>query len=250
MNTPFYFPLVACIFSAICSTGFAQDVALEKPSPNTEVAAGTANKPQQLTLSDLAANTSQTGTICGKVYDAKLLSSIEGKPTLLTIGGNANERMEVRISLNDAARFNYNPQKLFLHKNICMTGTVTNKQGIVEMVMDSANTRLLLVEAMNAPVDPGIGKEVRKLKLVSNAYLLAGPGLDEPIVAHLKAATIVVPEYSRGGWSYVKVIEQANTGEQPQWMYGFVRNQALGLKKESALQKELNGIASLLKGKR
>jgi hypothetical protein len=191
-----------------------------------------------ISLSEVAANVGKTVTVCGKVYDARLLKNVIGQPTLMNLGGDfANERVELRIRFEKLANFDYNPSKLFLHKNICITGTITNNFGFAEIAIDTMNARRLIREAIADHQDSTDGKN-KKLRLIGPAYLFAGPSLNEPIITHLKVGSIIIPEYSEGGWSYVRIIQKSGTGEHPDWLYGFVRNQALGMNRKGQVTKE------------
>jgi hypothetical protein len=190
-------------------------------------------------LSEVTSNIGQTVTVCGQVYDARLLKNIAGKPTLMNLGGDyANERVEIRIRFAQLANFDYNPEKIFLHKNVCIIGTITNEHGFAEIAIDTFNASRLIREAMNEEADTVKHNTRGKLKLVTNAYLLAGSSLKEPIITHLKQGSVVIPEYSTHGWTYAKVVEKKDAAEQPVWMYGFIRNQALGLTKRGRLPSE------------
>jgi hypothetical protein len=202
-------------------------------------------KASLVSLSEVSKNIGNTVTVCGKVYSARLLKNVIGQPTLMNLGGEyANEKIEVRINFSDLPKFDYKPEKLFLHKHVCITGTITDEHGFAEIRIDTINARKLINEALNTELDTTKSK-VQKLRLLSNAYLLAGDDLDEPIITHLKAGSVVIPEYSTKGYTYVKVIEKAGTGEQPQWMCGFIRNQAIGFTRNGRLvseEKKLLGI--------
>jgi len=91
-------------------------------------------------LKEASKHIGETVTLCGKVYQASLLSNVVNKPTLMNMGGSTpNERVEVRINFEDRANFSFNPEVLFLHKNICFTGTISNKHGYTEIVVTKEN---------------------------------------------------------------------------------------------------------------
>jgi hypothetical protein len=208
-----------------------------------EASATTASEYKHVQLTDVANNLGQKVSVCGKVYEAKLLRDVVGRPTLMNLGGEyGNERIEVRIKFNELAKFDYKPEKIFLHKNVCITGTISSPEGFLEMSLDSTSTRMLLYNALNTEEDTTKHATARKLKMPGKAYLFAGPDLDANIITHLKAGSVVIPEYSTHGWTYAKIVEKAGENEQPEWLYGFIRNQALGLNRRGKLESETKKI--------
>ncbi|WP_207493707.1 hypothetical protein [Aridibaculum aurantiacum] len=204
------------------------------------------NNINTISLVDVPKHMGETVTVCGKVYQAKLLNHVKGKPTLMNLGGAyANERVEIRINFNQLAHFNYDVENLFLQKNVCITGTLSNKHGFNEISVDTFSLHKMINEALAEQVTIAKTPAIMRLRLLDKAYLLAGPGWDEPIVTHLKAGSVVIPEYTINGWSYVKVAEKADTGEKPLWMYGFIKSSVAGLSKKGKLaadQKRFLGL--------
>lgn len=201
----------------------------------------------QIPLSDVSKHVGEVVNVCGKVYGASLLENVKNKPTLMNLGGtSANERIELRIRFEDRKNFSYNPEALFLNRNVCLTGKITKEHGYAEMLMDKVNSTKLLNEAIAlshdtslhlavAPAETTAKKTNRIIKTFTNAYLLTGPSLNESIITWLKAGSTVLVDYSQKGWSYVKVVENTSNPANKPWLYGFVRNQALGLSRRKRL---------------
>lgn len=199
---------------------------------------------KQISLADVSKHVGEVVNLCGKVYEASLLSNVKGKPTLMNLGGiDPKERIEVRIKFEDRANFNYNPEALFLYKNVCLTGKITKDHGYAEMVIDRLNTSKLINDAFastkdtteqvvaSSKNDSENKPQDKIIRTFSNAYLLTGPRLNERIITWLKGGSSVLIDYSSRGWSYVRVIENISSPNNSPWLYGFVRNQALGLTK-------------------
>jgi hypothetical protein len=173
-----------------------------------------------------------TITFCGKVITAQLLKKEPGKPILMTLQGELEDiKEEIRVRFKDLSRLTNRPQKLFGNKKLCFTGIMAKKDNNFELVMDTSiqyKFFQLASETQHLPTKP---KTMVKQPLQTNAYLLAGPDLSEPIITHLKKGSIVIPFHFEGSWAYVQVIEKAGSNEKPVALNGFIRAHALGLKR-------------------
>lgn len=203
----------------------------------------------QIPLRDVSQYVGGTVKVCGKVYGVSLLKNVKTKPTLMNLGGSdPKERITIRIRFENRVNSLSNPEAIFLHKNICFEGTITKVHGYPEIVIDTMNASKLLAEAVATKADStepnSFAKKVLAIKKIDtvrlpvNAYVLAGPDLDEPIITFLKAGSTVKVGYSSSGWSYVRVLENIGKYEERTWLYGFVRNQALGLNKQGEERKK------------
>ena len=203
---------------------------------------------KHIPLEDVPKHIGETVNVCGIVYRASLLDNVKGKPTLMNLGGGSSlERIEIRIKFEDRMNFAYNPEALFLNKHICLTGKITAEHGYPEMIIDKLNSSKLLKEARNLSgdtlgkylglVNDSAAKPKNKIIITAtNAYLLTGPGLSNGIITWLKVGSSVLIDHYTRGWSYVKVIENTSNPTNNTWLYGFVRNQALGLSKRKRMK--------------
>jgi hypothetical protein len=214
-------------------------------------------------LPSVSQHVGETVTLCGKVYQASLLQNVIGKPTLMNMGGsNANERVEVRINFEDRAAFSFNPEVLFLNKNICFTGTITDVHGYTEIIVSRNNALKLFQEAAVTKPEPVtqqaanvvtsgetiVTRRPDTLRLVKQAYILTGPKWNEQVIAHLKEGSEIMVDYIESGWSYVRVINNSTDGYNS-WVTGFIKNEAIGLDNKGRLirkkQSKPAGIVSL-----
>lgn len=74
--------------------------------------------------------------VCSKVYGTKFLESVRNKPTFLNVGGDyPNSPLTILIWGDSRANFSDIPEKLYLGKNICVTGKVLIYKGKPEIVI-------------------------------------------------------------------------------------------------------------------
>jgi hypothetical protein len=237
-------------------TSFAQDLQganiTDKQTNSYVRDASVAPAAKSISFLEVTRHVGEAVTVCGKVYNARLLVNEISKPTLLNVGeDNQPERFAIRIRFESEEEFEYQPEKLFANKNLCFTGTITNDRGFAEIKIDSVNTQKLLREALSIAatndsssskndIPDGYGDPENKyVKLTHNAYLLAGSNWNETIITHLKAGSTVLVDYKRGDWCYVKVIKTLEHSKDNSWLYGFVNKRALDLatqKKQSKKQ--------------
>lgn len=172
-------------------------------------------------------------TMCGVVHDARWLKGDGARPVSLTLGGEyVNERVEVRLRIDEAFTLNHDLQKLFVGKNLCVSGTVFDQNEKSELWLDAASATSLIEEAIKTPpVLDTASLQGKHLKLLNNAYVLRGPKWKEPVVTYLKAGSIILAEKSHGGWTHVKVVYQqgATIDTYEEDYAGFINNDALGL---------------------
>jgi len=90
-------------------------------------------KGQTLILAkDIGQNIGKNVTICDSVYGTKAFEKI----TLLNIGGDfPNELFTVVVNKADEAKFTGKPSALFIGNNICVTGTVSEYKGKMQIVV-------------------------------------------------------------------------------------------------------------------
>lgn len=207
---------------------------VETITTNTSSTVNSENDAAAIPLKDVSKFIGRNVTVCGRVYSAKLLKNIVGKPTLMNLGGdNANERIEVRIHFSDLVKLEDRPEKLFVDKELCITGTISNDHGFNEITLNAINQQKL-IELAKQTLPTEHKNTYAKNPLVSNAYLFAAPDLNEPIITHLKQGSIVVPQYFTGKWAYVKVIERLGVLQQPEGLYGFILSHSLPLQKNKS----------------
>jgi len=77
----------------------------------------------------------ERATVCGPVVDATWASSSNGKPTFLNIGNPypAPDRFTVVIWIQNRGNFPQAPEDYYLGKTICVTGLITEYDGIPEI---------------------------------------------------------------------------------------------------------------------
>jgi hypothetical protein len=72
-------------------------------------------------------------TICDSVYSTKALEKL----TFLNFGGNfPNAPLTLVVFKSDAAKFPQAPTTLYNHKRICVTGTLTEYKGKLQLVVN------------------------------------------------------------------------------------------------------------------
>lgn len=74
-------------------------------------------------------------TVCGSVVDTRWASSSKGKPTFLNIGKPYpdSDRFTVVIWIDNRANFPQPPEGYYLGKTICVTGLITEYNGIPQI---------------------------------------------------------------------------------------------------------------------
>jgi hypothetical protein len=78
-------------------------------------------------------------TVCGPVVDSKWASGSSGKPTFLNIGEPYPDpdRFTVVIWIDYRSNFPQPPEDYYLGKNICVTGLITEYDGIPQIEVQS-----------------------------------------------------------------------------------------------------------------
>ena len=74
-------------------------------------------------------------TVCGPVVDATWASGSNGKPTFLNLGSPYPDpdRFTIVIWIQNRGNFAQAPEDYYLGKTVCVTGLVTEYEGIVEI---------------------------------------------------------------------------------------------------------------------
>ncbi|MDB5192635.1 MAG: hypothetical protein JWQ96_2198 [Segetibacter sp.] len=87
-----------------------------------------------ITVDDAGKHVGESVSVCGKVVGAK--AGDRKSATQVNIGGGfSNTRVILTISPNDRKNFAYKPEAYLINKDVCVTGTLTNSSGRVEMVV-------------------------------------------------------------------------------------------------------------------
>lgn len=208
---------------------FAKSV-ISSIAPNPKA---TAKSPyfKTITVAEVANNIGKKVNVCGKVFNAKEFKINEEKLVLLKMGGEyLNERHDVQVRFDELTNLDVDFQKIFLQKNVCINGTVTDAFGATEIYIDTLNARRMVENAERSiPEIDSVKIDGNSLKLLSNAYLLEGPKWKMPIITHLKEGSIIKVEKVQAGWVYAKVIIKNGQVVEDSGIYGFICYQALGL---------------------
>lgn len=184
-------------------------------------------KAVEIPLSEINQHIGKHVTVQGTVFSARLLKNVVGSPTLLNLGGDEpNERVELRILFKDLEKFNGDPEKIFLHKQVRITGLLTNPHKFPEITISAYEQEKLIQAALQSIKEKS--KQLRIQPLAANAYLLVGPNLSEAIITHLRAGSKINLIYKTTRWAYVSVVEKNGTNLVSNNLCGFVRAQAVG----------------------
>jgi hypothetical protein len=94
-----------------------------------------------LRAKDAASHVGEVATVCGVVASAKYATSTKGEPTFLNLDEPYPAQVfTVVIWGSNRAAFG-EPERSYIHKNICVTGTIQNFRGKPEIVA-SAPTQI------------------------------------------------------------------------------------------------------------
>ncbi len=233
MNVKFYNILVGILSPFLLQAQFAFTSNSVSTLPDPVTRKESAMK-RSIYATDVRQNLGKQINLCSKVYHAKPIKSETGKLVQMNVGGAyMNERIEVRLRFDDEAKLTPDLPKDLEQKSFCIAGQVIDLFGETEIFVDTANTRMMFEEALQARAEKDTAKVFGKeLKLLSSAYLLTGPKWKEEVITHLKAGTIVKAEKVLPGWVFVKVIEKNGFDVQGEGMMGFINAQALGVGKK------------------
>ncbi len=100
----------------------------------TLVALHGATAGEKLKADQAAAHVGETATVCGTVASANYAVHSKGQPTFLNFDRPyPNQSFAVLIWGTERQRFG-EPERTFLGKNICATGTITSHRGKPEIV--------------------------------------------------------------------------------------------------------------------
>ena len=85
-----------------------------------------------ITVDDVGRHAGENVILCGKVVGAK---AGDGKQaTIVSVGGGfSNTKVNLTINPNDRRNFPYKPEAYLLNKDVCVTGTLTNAGGRIEI---------------------------------------------------------------------------------------------------------------------
>ena len=77
-------------------------------------------------------------TVCGKVVSTYYARSSNGAPTFLNLNRPyPNQVFTIVIFEENRDNFRGKPEKIYNHKNICVTGTIDEYNGIPQIVVES-----------------------------------------------------------------------------------------------------------------
>ncbi|GEM_PF-2836569 len=175
----------------------------------------------------------QVITFCGRVNNFEINKKEEGSPVTVKLQeGTADDVVTLVFYFKDLGDLKKRRSKLFTDKKMCFKGMVATGSGNTHITVDTTEQEKLMTLAAQTNRQKPLSKTLTKQPLQTNAYLLAGPNLDEPIITFLRKGSIVFPQYISKGWAYVQVIEKAGSNEKPASLNGFIRVQALDIRKK------------------
>jgi hypothetical protein len=176
--------------------------------------------------------------MCGKVYSAKQQKDQVGPFSIFTVAGDfVNERIDLRIRVEEGYSFPaYLYQNIAL-KNLCFTGFVLDEDGAAVLFIDSINLKHMLTQASQAATERfSEPLQEQPLKVLVNSYLLQGPRWKDPVITHLKIGSIIVAEQIRGNWALVRVVEKNGENVEAEEITGFITTKALGLSRNGTIE--------------
>ncbi len=160
-----------------------------------------------------------TVKVCGKIFDARFLSSSVKKPTLLNMGGYfPNQKLTIVIFGDNRKNFPPNPEKYYENANVCVTGLVETYNGNPEIVVINGN-QIQIEPLLTANENLTEKKDVKQKEKADvkktgqtkvqqtnmAANLRSGPSPDFPVITTIPAGSEVNVIFSNNGWSQVEV---------------------------------------------
>lgn len=180
---------------------------------------------------EMGKNIGKQVTLCSKVYAAKEQKDDLGAHPVFFVGGKyINEFIDIKIRLDDGLKFTSGMYRTVSSKNLCITGRILDEFGTSAIYLDSTNLNTLVAAADKMP--PAANKPLtndQPLKVISNAYLLAGPHWKDPVLAFLKAGSVIIAEQVRGNWAFVRVIEKSGENVEVEDLTGYMSTKPLGI---------------------
>ena len=207
-------------YSKPVSSGFA--IGASRPAPNNH---------GRTSINEIIKNIGRNITLCSKVYSAHQQNDELGQHAVFCVAGNyINEFVDIRIRLDEGYNFTDHMFKTISLKNICITGTVLDGNGAPLVYLDTVNMQNLLNEAEQAEILPEVKSlKGQPLKVLSNAYALAGPRWKDRVITFLKSGSVVVAEQVHKNWAFVKVIERNGENVEVEEIAGYMYTKPLGL---------------------
>jgi TonB family protein len=91
---------------------------------------------KQINLQDVANYVGDSVMFCSKIYTTRYYESSDNKPTVLDVQSNFTDPIvNVVILEEDRKNFNDAPEKAYLNKDVCITGVVTMRNNIPNVVV-------------------------------------------------------------------------------------------------------------------
>lgn len=190
-----------------------------------------------ISADEINKNKGRQVTFCSKVYAAKSKEDELGPHSVFYVGGKyVNEFVDIKIRLDDGYNLPAAMYKNIISKNVCIKGIVLDEPGTAAIYLDTNNLRKLVEEAELAPNEPDSdivpGQE---LKVISNAYLLAGPKWKDPVITFLKAGSVIIAEQVRGNWAFVRVSLRNGENVDLEDIAGYINTKTLGLASDGSI---------------
>jgi hypothetical protein len=93
---------------------------------------------KQIDTKDIALHVGDSVSFCSKVYNSRHYESSENKPTVLDLQSNFSDPLvNIVIMDQDRRRFPEAPEKIYLNKDVCITGVVMMRNNIPYVILRS-----------------------------------------------------------------------------------------------------------------
>jgi micrococcal nuclease len=107
-----------------------------------------ADEPQRIDASDASEHVGEVAEVCGEVASAAYLPSVGGRPTFLNFERPYPDQVfTVVIWGRSRSGFDGRPEQLFDGKQVCVTGKITEHEGVPQIVVEDAEQIVLATPA-------------------------------------------------------------------------------------------------------